>query len=81
MQILWKAQIGWDENVPVNSHETWIKYKNQLPFLNHIQFDRCIIVPNQIDLQLHGSSDASEKAYHKPHICIPQIMKESIIHL
>ena len=28
-----------------------------------MQFDRCIIVPNQIDLQLHGFCDASEKTY------------------
>ena len=63
IQNLWKAQIGWDERVPANLHETWIEYRNQLPLLNHIQFDRCIIVPNQIDLQLHGFCDASEKAY------------------
>ena len=63
IQNLWKAQIDWDERIPANLHDTWVEYRNQLPLLNHIQFDRCISISNQTVWQLHGFCDASEKAY------------------
>ena len=61
IQNLWKAQIDWDARIPANLHDTWVEYRNQLPLLNHIQFDRCISIPNQTVWQLHGFCDASEK--------------------
>ena len=63
IQQLWKCKLTWDTPVPVEEQRAWIQYKNELPLLNHIRFDRCIMTPNSTELQLHGFCDASEKAY------------------
>ena len=63
IQSLWKNQLGWDDPIPPHLHDAWINYKEQLPLLNHIKFKRCISIQNPVTVQLHGFSDASEKAY------------------
>ena len=63
IQQLWKCNLTWDTPVPVEIKNIWIKYKSQLACLNNIKFDRCIIIPNFKECQLHGFCDASEKAY------------------
>ena len=63
IQLLWKAQIGWDDSLPVHLCNTWLEYKNQLSLINNVRFDRCIFIPNTTDIQIHGFADACEKAY------------------
>ena len=63
IQDLWKAKLPWDETVPLSLQRPWVNYRDQLPLLNNIKFPRCITVSNQIEFQLHGFCDASEKAY------------------
>ncbi|XP_033228948.1 uncharacterized protein LOC117180562 [Belonocnema kinseyi] len=41
----------------------WLEYKKQLPLLNTVRYQRCIVLNSSIDSQLHGFCDASEKAY------------------
>ena len=60
---VWKSKLSWDEPVPTNLQKIWVNYRDQLPLLNHIEFKKCITVPNQAEVELHGFSDASEKAY------------------
>ena len=55
--------MTWDTPLPLETQTAWFDYKEQLPLLNHIKFNRCIVVPNFTELQLHGFCDASEKAY------------------
>ncbi|XP_033222717.1 uncharacterized protein LOC117176572 [Belonocnema kinseyi] len=63
IQQLWKHQVGWDDQVPPEVHEMWLEYKKQLPLLNTVRYQRCIVLNSSIDSQLHGFCDASEKAY------------------
>lgn len=62
VQNIWKHKIEWDESVPLEIHSQWINFKNQLPLLNDITFDRGVI-NTYADIQLHGFCDASEVAY------------------
>lgn len=64
MQQLWKLNLDWDESLPQNLHSTWRKFQNELSLLNNLRIQRHIsplIDPN--NHQLHGFSDASERAY------------------
>ncbi|XP_017887576.1 uncharacterized protein LOC108629432 [Ceratina calcarata] len=63
MQALWKAKVDWDETLPLNIHTAWLDYKKQLPLLSNISFERCIVIPESVNRQLHGFCDASEVAY------------------
>ncbi|XP_033229625.1 uncharacterized protein LOC117181167 [Belonocnema kinseyi] len=63
IQQLWKHQLGWDDQVPPDVHEMWLEYKKQLPLLNSVRYQRCIVHNSSIDSQLHGFCEASEKAY------------------
>ena len=65
MQSLWSAKIGWDDLVPDNIVEEWSKWKSQLPMLSNHHVPRCYYPKgaNITSAQLHGFSDASEKAY------------------
>ncbi|XP_051171916.1 uncharacterized protein LOC127288483 [Leptopilina boulardi] len=63
MQCLWKAEIGWDESVPIDIHTRWHNIKSQLNLLNSVEFNRKVIVKNAIQTEIHGFCDASERAY------------------
>ncbi|XP_033231913.1 uncharacterized protein LOC117182907 [Belonocnema kinseyi] len=63
IQDLWKTKLSWDEDVPSKFLQGWLEYSRQLPLLNHVQFDRCITIKNNVNFQIHGFSDASERAY------------------
>ncbi|XP_055589375.1 uncharacterized protein LOC129741652 [Uranotaenia lowii] len=69
MQQLWILQnsdgnrLDWDEQLPSTVGERWRKFHEELYWLNTIRIDRCVIIPNPIELELHCFSDASEKAF------------------
>ena len=63
IQLLWKAGLHWDSSIPAAIHTMWLNFKEQLPLLGEIDFKRLIIAPGAIEVQMHGFSDASEKAY------------------
>ncbi|XP_033212443.1 uncharacterized protein LOC117170034 [Belonocnema kinseyi] len=63
IQQLWKRKLTWDTPVPVEVQKAWIQYRKELPLLNDLRFDRCIMIPNSTEIHLHGFCDASEKAY------------------
>ncbi|XP_057333711.1 uncharacterized protein LOC130672924 [Microplitis mediator] len=63
IQLCWKLGVTWDESVPLDIHNMWVSYRDQLPSLERLSFPRCLIIPEPIDIQLHGFCDASEKAY------------------
>ncbi|CAK9809183.1 hypothetical protein ANTQUA_LOCUS5922, partial [Anthophora quadrimaculata] len=63
IQLLWKAGISWDESIPADINTTWVQFKDQFPNLSKISFERLIITPNPIEIQMHGFCDASEQAY------------------
>nr|XP_029714383.1 uncharacterized protein LOC115258432 [Aedes albopictus] len=69
MQLLWTLEdekgkkLDWDQPLPSTVGESWRKLHIQLPILNEIRIDRCVIVPNAVSVEIHCFSDASSKAY------------------
>ncbi|CAK9827685.1 hypothetical protein ANTRET_LOCUS5354 [Anthophora retusa] len=63
MQKLWQLKLDWDESVPTSIHTAWTNYHTQLNLLNDLAFERHLLLPNAINIQLHGFCDASENGY------------------
>ena len=69
MQRLWTLsdengkRLDWDHPLPSTVGESWRKFHSQLPVLNEVRIDRCVILPGAASVEIHCFSDASEKAY------------------
>ncbi|XP_058456567.1 uncharacterized protein LOC131433964 [Malaya genurostris] len=69
MQSLWMMKNddgslwGWDQVLPTSVIERWTNYHSQLPRLNELYIERCVLCANPTTIQLHFFSDASEHAY------------------
>ena len=65
LQMLWIAGVGWDDCVPNAILEEWSKWRRELPLLSTHHVARCYYPKEAVivSTQLHGFSDASEKAY------------------
>ncbi|CAG7719600.1 unnamed protein product, partial [Allacma fusca] len=63
LQTLWKENLDWDETLPYSTTHSWTTYRKSLPLIQDVQLPRCAIIEHCVNLQLHGFSDASEKAY------------------
>ena len=63
IRLLWKAGVSWDASIPLSIHSMWTEFKEQLPLLSDISFNRLVIAPNSRKIQIHGFCDASQKAY------------------
>lgn len=61
MQELWIEKLKWDEKVPEKLSCKWDMLKKQLEEIETIKVSRWFHF--QLDLELHGFSDASERAY------------------
>lgn len=63
LQELWKSSLGWDDVVPEEVANSWLSIRDQLHQLNDWSISRAVRSGKHEELQLHGFSDASEKAY------------------
>lgn len=64
IQKLWIARTEWDEIVPSKILEEWLSYRNDLPNLLSLQIPRWIqTAKKNLNVELHGFSDASKIAY------------------
>lgn len=64
IQDLWRLNINWDESIPMHLHSQWTQFRRQLSAINEIKINRFIgSFCDAYQVQLHGFSDASEKAY------------------
>ncbi|GFQ69720.1 integrase catalytic domain-containing protein [Trichonephila clavata] len=63
LQDLWSHHLSWDEELPNSLARQWRIFQEQLPLLTKIKIPRCILIPQAIDVQVHGFCDSSEKAY------------------
>ena len=63
-QDLWQLKVGWDDELSqqyLQQHQAW---RDALPILSNMQLPRCYFLQEEaLTVQLHGFSDASEKAY------------------
>ncbi|XP_067215149.1 uncharacterized protein [Linepithema humile] len=63
LQQLWQLQLDWDEALPQDMYTTWDRFHRQLELLHQIKVPRRVYRKATDMIQLHGFSDASEKAY------------------
>ncbi|GFR10249.1 integrase catalytic domain-containing protein [Trichonephila clavata] len=63
LQDLWSHHLSWDEELPNSLARQLRIFQEQLPLLTKIKIPRCILIPQAIDVQVHGFCDSSEKAY------------------
>lgn len=64
MQLTWKSEIGWDEELSEDLSTKWIQCRDSLNDINSIKIPRWIQFSNSIrKIELHGFSDASQIAY------------------
>lgn len=63
MQHLWVLKIGWDQPIPLETNKQFIQYFLDLKQANKISIPRHVLLSNSVSTQLHGFTDAPEKAY------------------
>ena len=65
LQRLWEQKVGWDDPIPQSIVDAWLQWRSELHLLTHKHIPRCYFdKKSQItSIQLHGFSDASERAY------------------
>ena len=64
-QKLWELKLDWDDPVPEDVRELWARWRTELKVLSTKQIPRCFFnkMSHVSSRQLHGFSDASERAY------------------
>ncbi|XP_075150959.1 uncharacterized protein LOC142225069 [Haematobia irritans] len=63
MQELWQEKTEWDEVVPPHIFNKWSSFTEDLQSIPMINIDRWVNFAPHANVQIHGFSDASEKAY------------------
>lgn len=63
LQKLWLAGLNWDEILPASIQAEWTHFRRQLPAIETIAIPRWVKTSPHAAIELHGFSDASEKAY------------------
>ncbi|XP_059217550.1 uncharacterized protein LOC131994726 [Stomoxys calcitrans] len=63
MQTIWTEGTKWDEEVSPQSLSGWRCFQSAYPSINSIVVPRWFEYSPDCDIQFHGFSDASEKAY------------------
>ncbi|XP_055643367.1 uncharacterized protein LOC129779737 [Toxorhynchites rutilus septentrionalis] len=64
VQTLWKQDYPWDYCLPPTVQQMWLDYQQHIAFLKDLRIPRFISSLNSFDnIELHGFSDASERAY------------------
>ncbi|GFX37826.1 uncharacterized protein TNCV_3116741 [Trichonephila clavipes] len=63
IQELWKIKLDWSEQLPLDAMEEWMNFYQKLSKINNFKIPRCILLPATIRIEIHGFSDASERAY------------------
>ena len=57
------STFSWDDELPQHLQYEWISYRKGMDNIGQIKLPRCIIPLGVREYELHGFSDASEKAY------------------
>ncbi|CAK1601299.1 unnamed protein product [Parnassius mnemosyne] len=63
IQLLWMANVDWDDNPPIDIINSWTRFINELPLLSQVSFPRYIFSNNIDSIEIHGFADASQIAY------------------
>ena len=64
-QQLWEMKVDWDEVVPEPVRDSWLRWRSELDLLSTKHIPRCYHdkCTSVVSMELHGFSDASERAY------------------
>ncbi|XP_036320498.1 uncharacterized protein LOC118735002 [Rhagoletis pomonella] len=63
LQQIWKEKIDWDQAVTGVTMRSWVHLRNQMKLLNEINLPRYALLSDAKEIELHGYSDASMRAY------------------
>ncbi|XP_075151025.1 uncharacterized protein LOC142225133 [Haematobia irritans] len=63
MQQIWNDKTGWDENLTDSSSIRWNQFISDYDSLNAVKLERWIGFEPCCNFEIHGFSDASERAY------------------
>ena len=65
LQQLWELKVDWDDPLPPEVHEVWLQWRSELKRLTERPIPRCYFPRGAhiVAIELHGFSDASERAY------------------
>ncbi|XP_018375251.1 PREDICTED: uncharacterized protein LOC108769020 [Trachymyrmex cornetzi] len=62
IQELWAIKVGWDDPLPPHIANQWHNFVDELQEIPRITFPRWIGLTGECQVDLHGFSDASQKA-------------------
>ncbi|XP_037930865.1 uncharacterized protein LOC119665702 [Teleopsis dalmanni] len=63
IQEIWIQNLSWDETLPPKLLTSWLNIRDDLYFLNSINVPRYVFTDSEIKSEVHGFSDASQRAY------------------
>ncbi|GFW80732.1 integrase catalytic domain-containing protein [Trichonephila clavipes] len=63
IQELWKIKLDWSDQLLPDATKEWKNFYQKLSKVNNFKIPRCILLPATIRFEIHGLSDASERAY------------------
>ncbi|GBN34443.1 hypothetical protein AVEN_197191-1 [Araneus ventricosus] len=63
LQRLCLQKLNWNDIVPPNDQNDWLKFLKDLPAANKLEIPRCELITNPVTIDLHCFCDASNKAY------------------
>lgn len=63
MQLIWNAQIDWDDEIPIDIQVLWGKFWERISHLERTKIPRWLGMETGVKLQLHGFADSSIQAY------------------
>ncbi|XP_063900182.1 uncharacterized protein LOC135119722 [Zophobas morio] len=63
IQKLWLIKLDWDDPLPEEIRQTWLKLEQELPILNTLQIPRKVVSNQYNNVEIHGFCDASMSAY------------------
>jgi len=63
MKLVWKANVSWDEPLPISVNEVWQQFVSELPLLKKVCIPRFVNTRSGIRVILCGFCDASERGY------------------
>ena len=63
MQRMWSLSLDWSDPLPEKEAQEWNQFVSSIACIQVLQISRCVLSETMTNFELHGFSDASEKAY------------------
>lgn len=63
MQAIWRAKIDWDDEVPTDIANRWLRLWSCIRSVEQVRIPRWLSMSDEVQMQLHGFADSSIEAY------------------